>query len=401
VVNSDQLLPGEYQQVGMVGERRMKIAYVYDAVYPWQKGGAQKRIWELARRLSDDHDVHFYGMHYWDGPSVIKRDGVTLHGVCEPYELYTGGRRSIPQALAFTAHVAHALLREEFHIVDCQEFPYFPCFVAKAHEFLWKSTCVVTWYEVWDDYWYEYLGRKGLLGKAIERTTIRLPRDVIAISEHIRGDLRRIGRDSGVSVVPNGVDCDGIHSTPVADADWDVLYVGRLSEHKNLNLLLEAVERVSEMLNRPITCGIIGDGPERDALERDAESASIDDQVTFLGFVETDEEVIGHMKAANLFVLPSTREGFPNTILEANACGTPSVVVNHPENGARAIVEDGTTGFVTKPTAMGVADAIGRVLTDGDLRADLSANAREFAEEHNWERIADRLERVYAEAINR
>jgi len=377
----------------------MKIAYVYDAVYPWEKGGAQKRIWELSRRLSDDHDVHWYGMQYWDGPSVIERDGVKLHGVCEPYELYTGGRRSIPQALAFTARLAPIFLRDEFDIVDCQEFPYFPCFVAKAHELLRGSACVVTWYEVWDDYWDEYLGRKGVLGKAVERTTVQLSRDVVAISAQIRDDLRRIGRDNGVSVVPNGVDCDGIESIPAGDADWDVLYVGRLSEHKNVDLLLEAVANASETLGKPITCGVIGDGPEREALERDAERVSVAEQVSFLGFVEADEEVIGHMKAADVFVLPSTREGFPNTILEANACGMPSVVIDHPENGARAIVEDGMTGFVTEPAATAVADAIGRVLTDADLQADLSVNAHEFAEEHDWGRIADRLERVYAGAV--
>src|SRR6056297_1579194 len=103
----------------------MKIAFVYDAVYPWEKGGAQKRIWELACRLAADHDVHLYGMHYWDGPATIEREGVTLHGVCEPKELYVNGRRSIPQALSFAANLAPALLGEEFDIIDCQEFPYF------------------------------------------------------------------------------------------------------------------------------------------------------------------------------------------------------------------------------------------------------------------------------------
>lgn len=57
----------------------MKLALIYDAVFPWEKGGAQKRVWELARRLADDHDVHLYGMHYWDGPVVIEREGVSIH----------------------------------------------------------------------------------------------------------------------------------------------------------------------------------------------------------------------------------------------------------------------------------------------------------------------------------
>ena len=89
----------------------MKIAFLYDAVYPYEKGGAQKRIWELARRLADNHDVHLYGMHYWDGPPVIERENVTLHGVCEPQELYVEGRRSIPQAIYFAVTLLPTLLR--------------------------------------------------------------------------------------------------------------------------------------------------------------------------------------------------------------------------------------------------------------------------------------------------
>jgi hypothetical protein len=50
----------------------MKIAYVYDAVYPWVKGGAEKRIYELSRRLAKrGHDVHCYGMKWWQGEDEI------------------------------------------------------------------------------------------------------------------------------------------------------------------------------------------------------------------------------------------------------------------------------------------------------------------------------------------
>ncbi|MFC7135271.1 MULTISPECIES: glycosyltransferase family 4 protein [Salinibaculum] len=374
----------------------MKIAFVYDAVYPWEKGGAQKRIWELARRLADDHDVHLYGMHYWDGPAVIEREGVTFHGVCEPRELYVDGRRSIPQALYFAAAVAPALLREDFDIIDCQEFPYFPAFPAKAHELLRDSTLVVTWYEVWDDYWYDYLGWKGIFGQAVEQVTARLAETVIPISAYIEADLRSLGRTDGLSVVENGVDFDGLQEVPEADADWDVIYVGRLSEHKNVDLLLDAVDRVSTQLDRPLSCAIIGDGPEREALEAEARERGVTDQVEFLGFVEADEDVIANLKAASVFVLPSIREGFPNTILEANACGVPSIVVEHEENGSTAVVDDGETGYITDVSAAAIADRLADCLTDETLLEDLSRGARAFGRAHDWDVIVDELEKVYS-----
>jgi len=377
----------------------MKVAFLYDAVYPWEKGGAQKRIWELARRLADTHDVHLYGMHYWDGPTVIEREGVTLHGVCEPQELYVEGRRSIPQAIYFALRALPALLKEEFDIIDCQEFPYFPCFSAKVHELITSSTLVITWYEVWDDYWYEYLGRKGIFGKIIERTTLGLADTVIPISDYIAQDLRDIGRIEGLETIENGVDFDRLQEIPTEDTDWDVIYVGRLSEHKNVDMLLEAIDSASSQLDSAVSCGIIGDGPEREQLEEYADKLDIDTHVDFLGFVEADEAVIGNIKAASVFVLPSTREGFPNTILEANACGVPTIVIDHEENGSTAVVEDGVTGFITEDSAEAIAEKLMRCLTDDALLAELSTGATAFGRAHDWDVIVDELEDVYSSVV--
>ena len=377
----------------------MKVAFLYDAVYPWEKGGAQKRIWELARRLADTHDVHLYGMHYWDGPTVIEREGVTLHGVCEPQELYVEGRRSIPQAIYFALRALPALLKEEFDIIDCQEFPYFPCFSAKVHELITSSTLVITWYEVWDDYWYEYLGRKGIFGKIIELTTLGLADTVIPISDYIARDLRDIGRIEGLETIENGVDFDRLQEIPTEDTDWDVIYVGRLSEHKNVDMLLEAIDSASSQLDTTVSCGIIGDGPEREQLEEYADKLDIDTHVDFLGFVEADEAVIGNIKAASVFVLPSTREGFPNTILEANACGVPAIVIDHEENGSTAVVEDGVTGFITEDSAEAIAEKLMRCLTDDALLAELSTGATAFGRAHDWDVIVDELEDVYSSVV--
>lgn len=377
----------------------MKIAFVYDAVYPWEKGGAQKRVWELARRLADDHDVHLYGMHYWDGPKIIQREDVTLHGVCEPQSLYVDGRRSIPQAIRFAVKLAPKLLGEDFDVIDCQEFPYFPCFTSKAHELLHESSLVITWYEVWDDYWYEYLGTKGVFGKTVEQATLRLADTIVPISDYIEADLREVGRTHGLEVVENGVDFDGLQTIPHADTEWDVIYFGRLSEHKNVDMLLDTIDIVSDRLGTELSCGIIGDGPERDSLEQYADEIGVSDQVEFLGFIEADEDVIGHIKRASVFVLPSIREGFPNTILEANACGVPSIVVDHAENGSTAVVEDGVTGFITEVSAEAIAERLTQCLTDEELLAELSASAREFGREHNWDNIVADLEQVYSSAI--
>ncbi|MFB6185793.1 MAG: glycosyltransferase family 4 protein [Halobacteriaceae archaeon] len=372
----------------------MRIAFIYDAVYPWEKGGAQKRIWELARRLAEDHDVHYFGMHYWDGSPTMEREGVTFHGVCEPSDLYTDGRRSITQAIRFATHLIPALRGESFDIIDCQEFPYFPIFATKLHSLIDRSTLVVTWYEVWDDYWYDYLGWKRAFGKLVENITVHLPDHVIPISTFIADDVRDIGGSKSISVVENGVDVERIQSIEGRDPT-EVVYFGRLSEHKNVDWLLEAIEKASTDLDRPIDTTIIGDGPERDRLEARADELGVSDYVSFEGFIEDDDDVIARIQASKIFVLPSIREGFPNTILEANACGVPSIVVEAPENGSTAVVEDGITGRIVDPKPAAIADAITETLSDDELRKRLSKGAREYGEAHDWGVIVEELEKVY------
>jgi len=68
------------------GVNTMRIAYVYDAVYPWIKGGAERRVYELSQRLARrGHEVHCYGARWWEGERHIKLGGVWHHGVCPPY----------------------------------------------------------------------------------------------------------------------------------------------------------------------------------------------------------------------------------------------------------------------------------------------------------------------------
>ncbi len=140
----------------------MRIAFVYDAVYPYVLGGGEKRVWEIARRMvARGHEVHVFGMQFWEGEQTITKESVIFHGVCKPFSFYRKGKRRILPAFIFGFLVFLALAREKFDIVDCQQFPYTSVFGSAAACRISKSPLVITWYEVWGDYWYEYLGRRG------------------------------------------------------------------------------------------------------------------------------------------------------------------------------------------------------------------------------------------------
>ena len=128
----------------------MKIAYIYDAVYPWVKGGAEKRIYEISRRLAArGHVVQCYGMKWWPGDDTIQRDGVQLHGICSPVPLYSNGRRSIGEAVRFASRVLS--LRADVDMVDCQNFPYLSCFSARLLSGRRGPRLFITWHEVWEN----------------------------------------------------------------------------------------------------------------------------------------------------------------------------------------------------------------------------------------------------------
>ncbi|MDD1702849.1 MAG: glycosyltransferase family 4 protein, partial [Methanoregula sp.] len=153
----------------MPEQNRMKIAFVYDVIYPYVKGGVEKRVWELAVRLKKrGHEVHIFGMKYWDGEDILVRDGVILHGVCPAKPLYSQGRRTIGEAINFSIRLIPHIAQYRFDLIDCQQFPFFSCLSVKSLTLIKKTPLVITWHEVWGNYWYAYLGSWGAAGKYIE-----------------------------------------------------------------------------------------------------------------------------------------------------------------------------------------------------------------------------------------
>ena len=375
----------------------MRIAIVYDAVYPHVKGGAERRYYELAHRLAArGHEVHWYGMRYWDGPRVQTRDGVVYHGVCRARPLYVaGGRRSILQALVFGLACLR-LIRRRYDVVDCCGFPFFSLFSARVAVVLRGGLLVSTWHEVWGgDYWTSYLGRLGFAGAAVERFASRVPNSIVAVSGATAGRVAaELGRRGSIQVLPNGVDSDLIESAPAPGRSHDIAYAGRLCDFKDVELLIAALPEV--LLQRPqTTCTIIGDGPHRLALEEFAATTGVEKSIRFTGFVEDQHEFYGLVNASRVLALPSRREGFGIIVLEANAGGVPVIVADHPDNFARDLISAGN-GEVVSPVADAMAAALLRVLREPP--GSRGSACRDAARAYGWETIAIRYEELLEEA---
>ena len=369
----------------------MKIAFVYDVIYPYVKGGVEKRVWELAVRLSHrGHEVHVFGMKFWDGEDIINREGVFLHGVCRAQKIYTGGRRSIGQAIYFSLHLLSPLHKEKFDVIDCQQFPFFSCFSAKLISKLRKTPLVITWHEIWDDYWYVYLGRKGFGGKITERLVARLTQNSIAVSVSTKNNLKSLRYHGNITIVPNGVDLRHIHSINPSVEPSDIIFVGRLIKEKHVDLLVRAFGLISS--DKPqLRLLIIGEGPEKDAIIKIIQELSLENRVVLREFQANHDNVIALMKSAKVFVNPSTREGFGITALEALACGIPVVTVTHPANAIRDLITE-KNGFTCPLSEKDLADTIRRAL---QRYADMKNDCIDSASAYDWEKITSDIERYY------
>lgn len=378
----------------------MKIAYIHDAIYPFVKGGAEKRLHEISKRLAArGHEVHVYGARWWGAEPTRKMEGVTLHGVCRALPLYSKGRRSIRAAATFAASVLPHLLKERFDVIDCYQAPYLHCFPTKVGAVVKRSSLAITWHEVWRGYWQEYLGSLGFIGRLMEKTILLgLADKVIAVSDQTRDDLISLGvKPKKIGIVPNGINYGEIAKVAPSSEKFDVVYLGRLIKPKNVDVLIQAINLLKREFPN-MRAGIIGDGPERVGLERMAGEIGVRTNVKFFDFVEDFREVVAYIKSSKIFVIPSIQEGGASIVtLEANACGLPVIAVDHPLGIDKRLILEGKTGFFVKLSPEAIAGKIRLILESDERKEKMSKNAVEFAQQYDWEKITNKIEKVYLE----
>ncbi len=187
-------------------------------------------------------------------------------------------------------------------------------------------------------------------------------------------------------VIPNAVDLARFTAAPHAKRETPVaLFVGRLSPQKGLDVLLRAAARVPRVRFR-----VVGDGPDRGALERLARELRLAN-VEFAGPSDRVPELLAD---ADMLVLPSRWEGSPNVVLEAMAAGVPVVATNAV--GTRDLVTDGVDGvLVAVDDAAALASAIDRIAGDSRLTERLAAAGRATAAKYSPETMIQSHRELY------
>lgn len=237
------------------------------------------------------------------------------------------------------------------------------------------------------------------------RGVIRGSDRVTAISTHTARLITELVPTSRPAIIPFGAAIDPgptAGDRPVRDAPdpMRLLFVGRLVERKGVHVLLDALAEPG-MPDR-ISLDVVGDGPDREALQARADRLGLGSRARFHGFVDAGglrERLI----TADCLVLPAIRdrkgdvEGLGVVLLEAMSFGIP--VVASRSGGITDIVEDGRTGVLVEPGDIAsLASAIRGVADDPARAAELGRRGRDTVQERfSWDRIIDSLRDLYAE----
>jgi glycosyltransferase involved in cell wall biosynthesis len=222
---------------------------------------------------------------------------------------------------------------------------------------------------------------------------------VIAPSAGLAAWLRTHGVSRPIDVVPTGVDLarfepgDQAHVRAALGlpAGPLLLYVGRLDREKNVELLLDAFQRIAAA-HATVRLVLVGRGTEAGALRRRLDQRESAGRVLFVGGVPSTT-VARYYQAADVFVFSSVTETQGLAVLEAMACGLPVVAVR--ASGVEEAVLDGVSGLLVPEEREAFAGAVLQLLGDPDLARKLAAGAREGALAFGATALGERLVRIY------
>lgn len=227
---------------------------------------------------------------------------------------------------------------------------------------------------------------------------------VIAVSNQVKQDMLKAGIketkirviNNGIAVKPTDVLKNGLRNKLGIPEDATVVScIARLSPEKGHTYLLEAAKKIIEK-RADVFFVLVGDGPLRDALIKEAERLKINKRVIFAGYQKKIEDFYS---ITDIFVLPSLREGLPLAILEAMGFAKP--VIATAVGASPEIINDFKTGILVKPANTDeLYEALNKLLGDISLRDKLGENAKIFVREnYSVEKMVSAYKEVYEEVV--
>lgn len=347
----------------------MRIAVVYDCLYPFSTGGGELQYRTFAEEFAAaGHQVTYVTRQQWDGaPPAV--DAFDIAVISTDREIYDEtGTRTLPPAITFARGLYRHLRRNrDYDAVLVSATPAINVPAARAGLRGSKAVLAVDWLEVWrPEQWREYSG--ALVGRAastVQRVAARLSPIASCHSRLNATRLAALAPKTDVLLTPGLIDgsITADPSTTAAEPP-SVVYVGRHIPDKRVEALPAAIAFAREKIP-DLTATIFGEGQTREAVLAEIDRLGLGDVIATPGFVSRETLNEGVRSAACL-VNPSAREGYGLVVVESCGAGTPVVLVAGEDNASVELIEDGVNGQVAASVAPDVLGAaIVEVVTAG------------------------------------
>ena len=223
---------------------------------------------------------------------------------------------------------------------------------------------------------------------------------VLSVSEALKENIAKLGiPKSEIIVIPNGIEADKFYpidksetrkKVSISSTSKIILCVSRLSHEKGIDVLLKSFKILPK---KNVNLLIIGDGSERDNLTSLSKQLEIDDKVSFLGTIN-HAEIPLWINSADLMVLPSRTEGWPNVIMEAFSCGIPVVATN--VGGVPEIITSRDLGIIV-PAEM--PEKMAEAMQHGLEKKWNSEIIRNLVKGRSWFTVAQETNKVLEDIV--
>lgn len=240
--------------------------------------------------------------------------------------------------------------------------------------------------------------RETYKGRLIKRYLLNRADCIVSTSEYLAREIERyLNRPRKIEIIPWGVDL-GLFRPGKRKGDPEVIRVGfakRLHPLSGPDILLKAFRYARDRCKRQLLLEIAGSGPMESQLREEATQLGLDDSIEWKGWVGTPEELRDFYHSIDLFVMPSRRESFGVSAVEASATGLP--VIASRFGGIPEIVIHGETGLLVDPDDLdGFGEAIVNISENGNLRNQMGIKARVRAEERfDWRNSVKDMVTIY------
>lgn len=389
----------------------MRILQVTNFYKPiWEAGGPARSTYEMARHLSArGHDVTVYTTNWaYQDYHLATNTPVDVEGVRVYY--FENLRKYAPHLLPPTPYYSPVVARKEvssYDIIHMNEYRalltagvcryarrYQIPYVLQARGSLPKIMHVQRLKGFFDRFW----------GSRMLRDAAR----VIALNPREVEQYGMMGvEQERIVTIPNGVDLTLFDDLPkpgafreafgIPEDERIVLFLGRINRIKGTDLLVDAF---AEILRQGYRARLVIVGPDAgllSVLKQQIAALGIEEHILFTGPLYEARDKVSAYVDADIYVLPSVYETFPNSVLEANACGTPAILT---DRCGIAEMIDGRGGVVVRYDRRELRDAIAGLLDDDAARQRYGKDGKAMVfGEFGWESVVQRVEGLYREVL--